>query len=83
MSQPKNVVNFPKWKNNSTAAEKLAEVSQYANFKPEDCKDVVIILLREDNSITVETSGEQMNSTTLGYLEMAKWIVLGGHRHED
>lgn len=43
MTKPENIINFPTWKANCTPIEKLLEVLQYLESKPDDVKNILII----------------------------------------
>jgi len=67
-----NVTNFPKWKENCTAIEKLREVLQYAESRPDEVQHVLIIY--EDSGGVRQACCDQTLTTTqaLGMLDLAK-----------
>ena len=69
-----NVTNFPKWKKNSTPAEKLHEM---ANFADEFGMNKVIIIWENKNGIRdYTTDSEIMVKDTIFLLEQTKYDIL-------
>jgi Na+/H+ antiporter NhaB len=70
------VINFPIWKENCTAIEKLREVLQYAESKPEEVQHVLIIY--EDSKCIRQACCDQALTVTqaLGMLDLAKYDLM-------
>lgn len=72
-----SVVNFPRWKNNCTAAEKLREVLQYAESKPEEVRHVIIIFEGSDGVRQMCVDYDLTVVEALGLLDLAKHDLRG------
>ena len=71
-----NVINFPLWRKNCTAAEKLCEVAQYAKDHPEDFKHVIIIWEDGEGIRRSEVNGDMLVSLAIYLLEQVKYDML-------
>ncbi|MHB8085769.1 MAG: hypothetical protein ACYDHZ_08080 [Dehalococcoidia bacterium] len=67
-----NLVNFPKWRQNSTAIEKLREVLQYAEARPEHIQRVIVIFENQDHVRQIVTDSEVTVVQALGMIDLAK-----------
>ena len=67
---------FPKWRMNSTAAEKLAEMAQYAEMRPDSVKNIIVIYENSEGARQLETDAELSISHAVYLLEQTKFDLL-------
>lgn len=71
-----DVINFPKWKQNCTGIEKLREILQYAESKPEEVNHLFVIWENSDSCRQYATDSNLTIVQAIGMLELAKHDLL-------
>lgn len=70
------IINFPTWKANTTAIEKMREALAYMESRPEDMQNVIIIYNDEDGFRQCLTDATVTAVFAIGMLELAKHDLL-------
>ena len=71
-----DIAMFPLWRMNSTPAEKLAELAQYAALRPENIVDVIVLYADSDGFRQVAVDSKMKVSDAVYALEQAKFDML-------
>lgn len=70
------VTNFPKWKENVTAIERMQEIIQYAESKPAEVQHVVVVWVDSDGDRQCAVDSDMTLGQALGMLELVKYDIL-------
>lgn len=71
-----NITNFPTWKANSNAIEKMREALAYMESHPEDMQNVLIVYNDENGIRQCLTDANVTATFAIGMLELAKHDLL-------